>query len=127
MQEQKIIEHAAETGRYFHELAEDKLSYHPTVGDIRGLGMLLGIELVKDRKTREPFPAAETIHKHVVKLMFERGLAASGTGGTVDFKNGDDLRLYPPLITTKDQIDEMLDIVDDSLNEIEKKLGVTTE
>ncbi len=127
LQEQKIIEHAAETGRYLHELAEDKLSHHPTVGDVRGLGMLLGIELVKDRKTREPFPAAETIHKHVVKLMFERGLAASGTGGTVDFKNGDDLRLYPPLITTKDQIDEMLDIVDDSLNEIEKKLGVTTE
>ncbi len=124
LDEEQVIAGAAATGAYLHEQARQRLERHPIVGEIRGKGMLLGIELVRDRGTREPFPASENVHKRMVRLMFERGLSASGTGGAADWKNGDDVRFYPPLITTPAQVDEALGIVDEALGQIEGELGV---
>ena len=124
LEEEQVIAKAAATGAYLHEQARQRLERHPIVGEIRGKGMLLGIELVRDRGTREPFPASENVHKRMVRLMFERGLSASGTGGAADWKNGDDVRFYPPLITTPAQVDEGLGIVDEALGQIEGELGV---
>ncbi len=124
LEEEQVIANAAATGAYLHEQARQRLERHPIVGEIRGKGMLLGIELVRDRGTREPFPASDGVHKRIVRLMFERGLSASGTGGAADWKNGDDMRFYPPLITTTAQIDEALGIIDEALGQLEGELGV---
>ena len=124
LEEEQVIAGAAATGACLQEQARERLGRHPIVGEIRGKGMLLGIELVKDRATREPFPASENVHKRMVKLMFERGLSASGTGGAADWKNGDDVRFYPPLITTPAQVDEGLGIIDEALGQLEGELGV---
>ena len=126
LEEEQIIAGAAQTGAHLHEAAAELLGRHPIVGEIRGKGMLVGMELVKDRSTREPFPAADGIHKRLVKMAFERGLSASGTGGVADWKDGDDFRFYPPLTTTTAQVDEALEIIDESLTQLEGEIGVTT-
>ena len=125
LEEEQVIAGAAATGACLLEQGRERLGRHPIVGEIRGKGMLLGIELVKDRGTREPFPSSENVHKRMVKLMFERGLSASGTGGAADWKNGDDVRFYPPLTTTPAQVEDGLEIIDEALGQLEGELGVS--
>ena len=79
---------------------------------MRGQGLLIGIELVKDRKTKEPAPE-ET--KQVIKNALEKGIMMMA-GGT--FRNS--IRLQPPLVITKEQIEYAVQVIDESLTEIEK-------
>ena len=67
----------------------------PVVGDVRGLGLMIGIELVKDQQTKERAP---DLRDRVVQMAFERGLLLLGCGPNT-------IRLCPPLIITKDQAD----------------------
>jgi 4-aminobutyrate aminotransferase len=78
------------------------------VGEVRGKGLLLGIELVKDRKTKE---RAVDARNSLVQAMFKRGVLILGAG-----KNA--VRLAPPLILSKDQADSILMILDESLGEL---------
>ena len=121
IEKEGILEHVEMTGRHLQEKAQE-LSKHSSVGEVRGKGLILGIELVRDRNTREPFPAALRVYKRLSKILLEKGLAVSTTSGGADFVNGDDVRFYPPLITTCDQIDEALDIMDEGLTELERGL-----
>jgi 4-aminobutyrate aminotransferase len=80
----------------------------PIVGDVRGLGLMLGIELVRDRTTKEK---ASGLRDRVVDLAFERGLLILGAGDNV-------LRLCPPLIITRDQCDFALDTLEACLQQV---------
>ena len=83
---------------------------HPLIGDVRGIGLLLGVELVLDREAKTPATgAAET----VMYAAFEMGLNFKVTMGNI-------LTLTPPLIITRDEMDRALDIVDDCLGEAER-------
>jgi 4-aminobutyrate aminotransferase len=84
---------------------------HPLVGDVRGRGLMIGIELVKDKATREP--AAE-LRNRVETLAFERGLMLLGCGET-------SLRLSPPLIVSQEEATVALDILEDALTIVEKE------
>jgi 4-aminobutyrate aminotransferase len=84
---------------------------HPLVGDVRGRGLMIGIELVKDKATREP---AAALRNRVESRAFDRGLMILGCGET-------SLRLCPPLIVTEDQATVALDILEDALTEVEKE------
>ena len=122
IEEENILRHVTELSAYLHERVNE-LRAHRIVGDVRGLGFLLGIELVRDRQTREPFPASSQINKHAVRIMREKGLSISATAGTADWTNGHDLRFYPPLIISRDQIDEAVAILDEGLGELEREAG----
>ncbi|MER3438332.1 MAG: aspartate aminotransferase family protein, partial [Chloroflexota bacterium] len=107
-----LMAHAAEVGRYLHERLTVRLGNLPIVGDVRGLGMIQGVELVTDRQTKEPNqPAAAKI----VYRAWELGLIVyyAGLWGNV-------LEITPPLILTRDQVDEGVEIlaqaIDDVLN-----------
>jgi adenosylmethionine-8-amino-7-oxononanoate aminotransferase len=96
-----------------------ELRPHPTVGDVRGLGLMCAVELVKDKATKEPFgfgPAAAShpYIRRVLELMEERGLL------TRVFMA---LQLCPPLVVSKAEIDEMVTIVDESLSLAEREFG----
>jgi 4-aminobutyrate aminotransferase len=84
---------------------------HPLVGEVRGRGLMIGIELVKDKATREP--AAE-LRNRVETLAFERGLMLLGCGET-------SLRLSPPLIVSQEEATVALDILEDVLTVVEKE------
>ena len=121
IEKEGILEHVEETGQYLQARA-GSLREHPTVGEVRGKGFLLGIELVRDKSTREPFPAALGLSKRIGKILLGKGLAVSSTTGGADYVNGDDVRFYPPLISTREQIDEALGIIDEGLTELEKDI-----
>ena len=84
---ERLVEASATKGERLLELLRARLGDHPTVGDIRGLGLLAGVELVRDRETRAPFPRSRRLVEAVVRLARERGLllysgTATRTGST---------------------------------------------
>jgi len=98
MENENLVERSRVLGeRLLEELAE--LTEHPNVGDVRGKGLLVGIELVRDKKTKEPAPV-EQVNK-VVSLCREKGLLIGKNGDTVAGYNNI-LQLSPPLSITED-------------------------
>jgi len=79
----------------------------PNVGDVRGLGLMIGIELVRDQKTKERAPE---LRNAVLDMAFEHGLLVLGAGENT-------IRLCPPLVITRDQCDFALDTLERCLNE----------
>ena len=87
------MRNAASVGEFMLERLRGWKKSHPAVGDVRGRGLMIGIELVKDKATREP---AVELRNRVEALAFERGLMILGCGET-------SLRLSPPLIVSKEE------------------------
>jgi 4-aminobutyrate aminotransferase len=79
----------------------------PNVGDVRGLGLMIGIEFVKDQASREPLPE---LRNRIERLAFERGLIILGAGDS-------SIRLCPPLIVTRDQCDFAVDTIAECIRE----------
>ena len=76
---------------------------HPHVGDIRGLGLLVGIEFVKDKNSREPFPPSENIAERIRQAVLEEGVLTYPTQGCVDGLRGDHIVLAPPFILSAEE------------------------
>lgn len=96
-------------GAKLHDALAQRLGQHPHVGDIRGVGLFRGIELVADRETKEPFPATTKLHARIKSAAFEEGLICYPMGGTLDGKRGDHILLAPPFILTDAQIGEAVE------------------
>ena len=124
LEEEGVLEHVRQVGAYLEKEARQRLEPHPTVGEVRCIGLILGVEFVQDKTTKQPFPASVRFHKKLSAYLMERGLSAGTTGGGADFTDGDDLRLYPPLIVTEAQIDEALTTIDEELTRLEGELGL---
>jgi adenosylmethionine-8-amino-7-oxononanoate aminotransferase len=115
-----LIKNVQEIGDYFESQLAASLGQHPHVGDIRGRGLFRGIEIIKDRKTKEPFDPTLRIHAQLKKLTFENGMICYPMGGTIDGKKGDHILLAPPFISTRDDIDKIIRILSTSINLLEK-------
>ena len=87
-------------------LALDNLLEMPVVGDVRGLGLLLGVEFVADKKTKQPFPPEKNFAGRVGQAAASRGLLVYPMQGSMDGTSGDHLLLAPPAIITEEQIDD---------------------
>jgi 4-aminobutyrate aminotransferase len=109
--EHEAIGNAARVGEFMLERLRGWKQSHASVGDVRGRGLMIGIELVKDKATREP---AVELRNRVETLAFERGLIMLGCGET-------SLRLSPPLIVTKEEATVALDILEEALAQAEKE------
>src|SRR6185369_16310951 len=99
--ELKVVENVADVGPYMMQALRDRLGQHPHVGDIRGKGLMLGIELMKDRGTKEIFPIANRTGRQVLKAAAQRGLITRALGDTLVFA--------PPLILNRAEADEIVD------------------
>ena len=102
-----LVDHARELGRYALDRMNDMMERNPLIGDVRGLGLLLGIELVKNRSTREK---AVDEAEAVMYSALTRGLSFKLTMGNI-------ITLTPPLTITKDEMDKALDIIEECLRE----------
>ncbi len=112
IEEERLVDRADQIGRMAAVRLEQMMARHTLVGDIRGRGCLWGVELVRDRQTREPaFAAAE----EVLYLALERGLSFKVSMGNV-------LTLAPPLIVTESQMHEAIDILDECIQAAENRL-----
>lgn len=100
----------------------ERFGNHAHVGDIRGRGLFQGVELVRDRTSKETFDPAQKLHARIKKHAFEAGLICYPGGATADGVRGDHILIAPPFIITDAQLDELVDklgrAVDASLAEI---------
>ena len=110
MKEEKMLENATMQGAHIMKRLNEMKESHPMVGDVRGLGLMCGLELVKDKKSKVP-AAQET--EDVMMDCFRKGIALVNCGKSV-------IRLMPPLSITQDLVDKSLDVLDASIGAVEK-------
>lgn len=96
-------------GGQLKDALDDRLGQNPHVGDIRGRGLFLGIELVADRDTKAPFDPALQLHAKIKKAAFADGLMVYPMGGTIDGQRGDHVLLAPPYIIDETHIGAIVD------------------
>jgi adenosylmethionine-8-amino-7-oxononanoate aminotransferase len=95
---------SAKQGEYLMNKLQSLYQY-PIIGDIRGKGLMIGIEFVKDQKTKEPFPVADNIKGKFTNFCLDEGLVMYPGGGSVDGVRGDHTLIAPPINITKEEID----------------------
>ncbi len=109
--ENGYMENAATVGEYTLDALHEIMARHPHIGDVRGIGLMIGVEFVKDRKGKIP---DDDLRDRVIELAFERGLILLGCGKSV-------IRIAPPLSVTQEEVDEALAIFEQSLKLAEKE------
>ena len=112
--EEKYLANATEVGQYTLDALAEIQSRHTSIGDVRGKGLMIGIEFVKDKNTKEP---NVELRDMVEKTAFEYGLLLLGCGKSV-------IRLAPPLCITKKEMDEALDIFEKVIAMGEREQGL---
>ncbi len=115
--QREAIDNAARVGGEIMNHLEGWKHSHPSVGDVRGRGLMFGVELVKDKATREP---AAALRNRVEELAFERGLMVLGCGES-------SIRLCPPLVVSSEEATVALDILEEALIEAEKEHSLLRE
>jgi 4-aminobutyrate aminotransferase len=108
LRDERLVERSAEAGARIKQRLAEMVADHPHVGEVRGLGMMIGVEMVRDRQTREPAP--ELAGRIVIETL-RRGLLTLGGG-----IHGNVLSLSPPFVITDEQIDAALTILGDVLD-----------
>ncbi|THB76725.1 MAG: aspartate aminotransferase family protein [Desulfobacteraceae bacterium] len=116
--EENLTDQAAQMSGYLFDQLAGLQQDHPMIGDIRGLGLMAGIELVADRSTKEPFPVERTAAKAVGRVALENGLVVYPATGVVGGVRGDIISLFPPLIFTRQHVDELVRKLDITLTQV---------
>lgn len=110
-EEEGLVKQSADKGAYLMQRLEE-LRAHPSVGDVRGLGLYAAVDLVKSKETREKFDRGSAFTARLNELVMDRGLVT---------RIWDVIHLAPPLVATKEEIDRMVEIVDESLTIAERE------
>ncbi len=120
--EHDLIEHAKEMGVLLGSRLE-QLADLPIVGEVRGLGLMWGIEVVADKRNKRPFPAEAHAVGVVRNECMQRGLLIYPGGGMVEGRSGDNFMVAPPLTVGEDEVEKIAGIVEDALHASAEKLG----
>ncbi len=118
LEEHDLVARSAEMGEYFKSGLE-KLAAHPSVADVRGLGLMVGVELVKDKSTKKPYAPEVQFCGRVAHAALKRGLFIEAGNGCDRGRAGDMIMFGPPFIISREDIDETLEILDRALTEAE--------
>ncbi|MEX3894363.1 aspartate aminotransferase family protein [Paraburkholderia sp. BR10954] len=113
--EDNLLANVQARGEQLRGRLRELYAQHPHIGDVRGRGLFVGVELVKDRGTKEPFDAKLKLHATIKREAFARGLMVYPMGGTVDGKSGDHVLIAPPFICTERDIDVIVSRLDDAI------------
>jgi 4-aminobutyrate aminotransferase len=103
--ERELIENSAKVGEYLQNKLKGLMEKHPSIGDVRGLGMMVGVEFVEDRETRRPAPE---LRDRVEMECYKRGLIILGAGANT-------IRWSPPLVLTEENVDVAIEIFDEAI------------
>jgi adenosylmethionine-8-amino-7-oxononanoate aminotransferase len=113
LESEELIENSERMGRYFLEGLQS-LEHHPSVGEVRGTGLWLGIDFTIDKKSRAPFPLPNLMS--IIARAKEKGILVKTMGMALEFA--------PPLVIKKEEIDEAIPILDECITEEEKAMGL---
>lgn len=110
--EDEFLSNAAEVGEYTLDVLKEIMSRHQSIGEVRGIGLMIGVEFVKDRETGEP---DDELRDHIIHLAYSHGLLLLGCGKST-------IRIAPPLNVSSSEIDEGLKIFEEVISFAEQKL-----
>ncbi len=109
--EKKYLQNAKDVGDYSLDALAEIMARHPSIGDVRGIGLMIGVEFVEDKETKI---SAVALRDDIIDLAFERGLLTLGCGKST-------IRFAPPLSTSKSEVDEALVIFEEAITLAEAK------
>ncbi|KVH45945.1 aspartate aminotransferase family protein [Burkholderia diffusa] len=107
--EEKLLDNVKARGEQLRATLRDQYGTHPHVGDVRGRGLFVGVELVRDRDSKATFDPALKLHAAVKREAMQRGLMVYPMGGTIDGVHGDHILIAPPFVCTAQQIDTIVE------------------
>jgi adenosylmethionine-8-amino-7-oxononanoate aminotransferase len=113
---EQLLGRVRSQGARLNDLLRARLDDHPHVGDVRGRGLFMGVELVADRATKRPFDPKLKLNAVVKAAAMERGLLCYAMGGTIDGRHGDHLLLAPPYIVTDAELEEIVERLGDAID-----------
>ena len=109
LESESLVEASRVKGERLLNLLRERLGDHPAVGDVRGRGLMVGVELVRDRETREPFPRAARLVEAVVRTAREHGLLLYSGTGNANGLDGDVVLIGPPFVITDEELVRIVD------------------
>jgi len=110
IERERLLDNATEVGNHMLKRMADWPKKYEIVGDVRGRGLMIGVEIIKDKKTKE-HGAAE--RDRIVQLAFERGILFLGAGPST-------VRICPPLVVTRDEADAAIEALEESISRVER-------
>ncbi len=115
LRDEDLVTASADKGARLQSMLRDRLADHAAVGDIRGRGLLVGLELVADRATRRPFPRAARVTERVVAAARDLGVLVYSGTGNADGTDGDTILLGPPFVISEDELTLLADVVPEAI------------
>jgi adenosylmethionine-8-amino-7-oxononanoate aminotransferase len=117
IQRDGLLAQVRSRGAHLDRSLRQRLADHPNIGDIRGRGLFMGIELVADRGTKAPFDPDARLHAGLKAAAFANGLLVYPMGGTIDGRQGDHILLAPPFIATESDLDRIVELLAVSIDQ----------
>jgi adenosylmethionine-8-amino-7-oxononanoate aminotransferase len=124
IEEDRLLDNVKARGEQLRASLREHYLRHEHIGDVRGRGLFVGIELVKDRATKAPFAPELAVNVAIKREAMKRGLMVYPMGGTVDGVSGDHVLLAPPFICTADDIDRIVSRLTDAIDDALRVAGV---
>lgn len=121
VEKHQLVQKAAEQGQYLFEKLKALSESCEIIGDVRGKGLLIGLEFVADREQKRPFPTELNVTGQVIERAFQKGLLVYPASGAINGA-GDAIIISPPLIITKEEIDRLVELLADALFEVQHEL-----
>lgn len=118
-----LVENSRQRGEQVQAGLRQLMLRHPIVGDVRGLGLMFGLEYVCNRSTREPFPPNRKVSARIEEAALRYGLVTYPCTGSLDGTLGDMTLMAPPLTISPSEVDELLSALDRAVGEVEQELG----
>jgi len=115
IEHEDLLKQVRDRGRLLRSELRRRFSSHAHVGEVRGRGLFVGLELVLDRETRQPVPAEWGLPAKLRKAAMAHGLICYPGGGTADGKDGAHILLAPPFIISEPQVHELCELLSDTL------------
>ncbi|EAW07163.1 aminotransferase, class III [Aspergillus clavatus NRRL 1] len=125
IKEENLLENVRAMGAYLEKQLRARVESHPNVGNVRGKGLFWGVEFVKDKATKEPFPTSSAVAFHVQEtgLKPEYGVSLYAATGCVDGVLGDHILIAPPYNVTKEEIDIIVETAGKVIEEVFARMG----
>jgi adenosylmethionine-8-amino-7-oxononanoate aminotransferase len=121
--EDRLLDNVKARGEQLRGALRQHYASHPHIGDVRGRGLFVGVELVRDRATKAPFDPKQKLNGIIKSEAMKRGLMVYPMGGTVDGNLGDHILIAPPFICTAQQIDTIVERLTDAVGAALTSIG----
>ena len=109
IERERLLDNVRKQGAVLRARLQERFGNHHHIGDIRGRGLFVGLELVADRASRAPFDPARKLHARIKAEAMARGLMCYPAGGTIDGRRGDHILLAPPYIIDDDHVEQIVE------------------